>query len=318
MNSVPIEDIVKAFDLEVIYMGDNPKIGITTSDINRPGLQLTGFFDYFASERIQVIGKTEMTYLNGLDPQTRFERLCQFFKYDIPCLIVSRGMEVPDYLVEAAKKYHRPVFRSQLATTNLVSKLTSYLSSALAPRITRHGVLVDVYGVGVFLMGESGIGKSETALELIKRGHRLVADDAVEIKKVADNRLIGEAPELIRHFMEIRGIGIIDIKAMYGVGAVINNKPLDLVIQMELWDDNKEYDRLGLDEEYIEILGVKLPKIVLPVRPGRNLAIIVEVAARNFRLKNMGYHAARELDNRLNALMRMNREGRALPHSQDS
>ena len=212
-------------------------------------------------------------------------------------------MDIPDYLVECAVMYNRPVFRSQLVTTNLISRLTSYLSSALAPRITRHGVLVDVYGAGVFLMGESGIGKSETALELIKRGHRLVADDAVEIKKVAENRLIGEAPELIRHFMEIRGIGIIDIKAMYGVGAVINNKPLDIVIYMENWDNNKEYDRLGLVEEYIEILGVKLPKIVLPVRPGRNLAIIVEVAARNWRLKNMGYHAARELDNRLNELL---------------
>lgn len=296
MSSVPIESIVNAFDLEVIYVGNNVEIGVTTSDINRPGLQFAGFFDYFASERIQVLGKTEMTYLEGLEPEIRFKRLCQFFSYGIPCVIVSRGMDVPHYLIQAAMKYNRPVFRSQLVTTNLISKLTSYLSSALAPKITRHGVLVDVYGVGVFLMGESGIGKSETALELIKRGHRLVADDAVEIKKVADNRLIGEAPELIRHFMEIRGIGIIDIKAMYGVGAVINNKPLDLVIYMEFWDNNKEYDRLGLEEEYTEILGVKLPKIVLPVRPGRNLAIIVEVAARNWRLKNMGYHAAKPIE----------------------
>lgn len=308
MSIIPIENIIDALKLEVIYSGNNTAIGVTTSDINRPGLQFAGFFDYFASERIQVLGKVEMTYLQELDPTVRYERLCQFFSYDIPCVIISRGMEIPQYITETAAKYNRPVFRSQLATTNLVSKLISYLVSALAPRITRHGVLVDVYGAGVFLMGESGIGKSETALELIKRGHRLVADDAVEIKKVAESRLIGEAPELIRHFMEIRGIGIIDIKAMYGVGAVINNKPLDMVIFMEFWDNNKEYDRLGLVEEYTEILGVKLPKIVLPVRPGRNLAIIVEVAARNWRLKNMGYHAAQELDNRLNALIQMNKD----------
>lgn len=303
MNSVALDEVIKALNFEIVYRGDKTDIEVTTSDINRPGLQLAGFFDYFASERIQVLGKTEMTYLDGLKPEIRQERLCRLLSYDIPCIILSRGMDIPDYLVECAVMYNRPVFRSQLVTTNLISRLTSYLSSALAPRITRHGVLVDVYGAGVFLMGESGIGKSETALELIKRGHRLVADDAVEIKKVAENRLIGEAPELIRHFMEIRGIGIIDIKAMYGVGAVINNKPLDIVIYMENWDNNKEYDRLGLVEEYIEILGVKLPKIVLPVRPGRNLAIIVEVAARNWRLKNMGYHAARELDNRLNELL---------------
>ncbi|NLX69846.1 MAG: HPr kinase/phosphorylase [Clostridiales bacterium] len=307
MNSVALDEVIKALNFEIVYRGDKTDIEVTTSDINRPGLQLAGFFDYFASERIQVLGKTELTFLEGLSSEVRQERLCKLFSYEIPCLIVSRGMNIPGYITDCAVRYNRPVLRSQLATTNLVSRLTSYLSSALAPRITRHGVLVDVYGAGVFLMGESGIGKSETALELIKRGHRLVADDAVEIKKVAENRLVGEAPELIRHFMEIRGIGIIDIKAMYGVGAVINNKPLDIVIYMEVWDSNKEYDRLGLVEDYIEILGVKLPKIVLPVRPGRNLAIIVEVAARNWRLKNMGYHAARELDNRLNELIQMNK-----------
>jgi HPr kinase/phosphorylase len=307
LNSVGIDEVAKVLDFEFVYRGDRTDIEVTTSDINRPGLQLAGFFDYFASERIQVLGKTEMTYLEGLKPEIRQDRLCQLLSYDIPCIIISRNMDIPEYLMDCAVRYNRPVFRSRQATTTLISRLTSYLSSALAPRITRHGVLVDVYGAGVFLIGESGIGKSETALELIKRGHRLVADDAVEIKKVAENRLIGEAPELIRHFMEIRGIGIIDIKAMYGVGAVINNKPLDIVIYMENWDNNKEYDRLGLIEEHIEILGVKLPKIVLPVRPGRNLAIIVEVAARNWRLKNMGYHAARELDERLNELIQSNR-----------
>lgn len=309
MSSLPVENIIQTLDLEVIYCDeDTLSIDIDTSDINRPGLQFAGFFDYFAHDRIQVLGKVEMTYLEQLDPDIRARYLDEYFSYDIPCAIISRGMDIPDYILCHAKKYKRPVLRSDMTTTKLINKLIGYLDSQLAPRITKHGVLMDVYGVGIFLMGESGIGKSETALELIKRGHRLVADDAVEIKKVAEQRLIGEAPELIRHFMEIRGIGIIDIKAMYGVGAVINNKPLDLAIYLEFWDSNKEYDRLGLVEEYTEILGVKIPKIVIPVRPGRNLAIIVEVAARNWRLKKLGYNAAQELDDRLNALIQTNRE----------
>lgn len=309
MSSISIENIIDTLNLEIIYCDqDTLSIDIDTSDINRPGLQFAGFFDYFAHDRIQVLGKVEMTYLKQLDEDIRRKYLDKYFSYDIPCTIISRGMEIPDYILYYAKKYKRPILRSEMTTTKLINKLIGYLDSQLAPRITKHGVLVDVYGVGIFLMGESGIGKSETALELIKRGHRLVADDAVEIKKVAEQRLVGEAPELIRHFMEIRGIGIIDIKAMYGVGAIINNKPLDLAIYLEFWDDNKEYDRLGLVEEYTEILGVELPKIVIPVRPGRNLAIIVEVAARNWRLKKLGYHSARELDNRLNALISENEE----------
>lgn len=308
MTSIPIDNIVKELGLEVIYSSESQNIDVSTSDINRPGLQFAGFFDYFASERIQVLGKVEMTYLENMDPVAREMQLNRFFQYEFPCLIISRDMEIPDYILELSRKYKRLLLKSSLSTSTLIQKLINYLGSALAPKITRHGVLVDVYGAGVFLMGESGIGKSETALELVKRGHRLVADDAVEIKKVTDNRLIGESPELIRHFMEIRGIGIIDIKSMYGVGAVINNKPIDIVIYLEFWDNSKEYDRLGLTEEYTEILGVKIPKIVIPVRPGRNLAIIVEVAARNWRLKHMGYNAAQELDNRLNALIEMNRD----------
>ncbi|HHY81096.1 MAG TPA: HPr kinase/phosphorylase [Clostridiales bacterium] len=303
MSSISIEDMIRVLDMEVVYEGKSLSIDIETSDINRPGLQFAGFFDYFAAERIQVIGKVEMTYLDSMDPEIRKERLDRFFGSGIPCVLISRNMEVPEYLLEAAKKYGCPIIRSCKVTTSIIHRMINYLDSALAPRITRHGVLVDVYGVGVLLMGESGIGKSETALELIKRGHRLVADDAVEIKKVAENRLIGDSPELIRHFMEIRGIGIIDIKAMYGIGAVINTKAIDMVIYLEFWDNNKEYDRLGLTEDYMEILGVKLPKVVLPVRPGRNLAIIVEVAVRNWRLKHMGYNAAQELDKRLNSLI---------------
>ncbi|WP_129723673.1 HPr(Ser) kinase/phosphatase [Xylanivirga thermophila] len=309
MSSIPIDDLTRSLDLETLYCEEeHTAVDIDTSDINRPGLQFAGFFDYFASDRMQVLGKVEMNYLEQLNPVVRDERLDVYFSYDIPCLIVARDMEVPEYIMKYAKKYKRPVFSSKRVTTALINKLISYLDSQLAPRVTRHGVLVDVYGVGIFLAGESGIGKSETALELVKRGHRLVADDAVEIKKVAENRLIGESPELIRHFMEIRGIGIIDIKSMYGVGSVINNKPLDLVIYLEFWDEKKEYDRLGLSEEYTDILGVKLPKLVIPVRPGRNLAIIVEVAARNWRLKKLGYNAAKELDDRLNALIEMHNE----------
>lgn len=308
MSRISIEDMIQILDMEVVYEGNALSIDIETSEINRPGLQFAGFFDYFAIDGIQVIGKGEMTYLESMDPEIRKERLERFFSADIPCVLVCRNMEVPQYLLDPAVKYRCPIIRSQKATTSVVHRLINYLDSALAPRITRHGVLVDVYGEGVLLMGESGIGKSETALELIKRGHRLVADDAVEIKKVAENRLIGESPELIRHFMEIRGIGIIDIKAMYGIGAVINTKAIDMVVQLEFWDSNKEYDRLGLGEEYTEILGAKLPKVVLPVRPGRNLAIIIEVAVRNWRLKHMGYNAAQELDNRLATMMKANAE----------
>lgn len=303
MSCVTVENLIKELELEVAYDGDSAEIDITTSDINRPGLQFSGFFDYFAQDRIQILGKVEMTYLECMDSGLREERLDKFFRHDIPCAIISRNMEIPDYIMKVASRYKRPILRSKMVTTSLIHKLIIYIDSVLAPTTTRHGVLVDVYGVGVLLMGESGIGKSETALELVKRGHRLVADDAVDIKRVAENRLIGESPPLIRHFMEIRGVGIIDVKAMYGVGAVINNKPLDIVIFMENWDNKKEYDRLGLSQEYSEILGVKLPKIVIPVRPGRNLAIIVEVAAISWRLKNMGYFAAQELNDRLNTLI---------------
>lgn len=308
MSCVLLHDLIKELELEVIYDAETADIEVTTSDINRPGLQFSGFFDFFASDRIQIIGKVEMTYLECLPSDLREQRLEQFFEYNFPCTIVTRNMEIPEYMLAAAKKYKKPLLRSFMVTTSLIHKLIIYIDSVLAPTTTRHGVLVDVYGVGVLLMGESGIGKSETALELIKRGHRLVADDAVDIKRVAENRLIGESPPLIRHFMEIRGVGIIDIKAMYGVGAVINNKPLELVIFMEVWDNKKEYDRLGLTQEYAEILGVKLPKIVIPVKPGRNLAIIVEVAARSWRLKNMGYFAAQELNDRLNNMINANNQ----------
>ncbi|MCK5130241.1 MAG: HPr kinase/phosphorylase [Clostridiales bacterium] len=300
MAKVKIENFVKELELEVLYDAELEEIEILTANLNRPGLQLAGFFDYFATDRIQVLGKVEMTYLTEfLNLEQRLLIIEKFLEYDIPCVLVSRGQEVPDEIMEIAKKYKRPFFRSNLITTKLFHSAISYLDMLLAPQVSRHGVLMDINGVGVYLIGESGIGKSETALEMVKRGHRLVADDVVDICKVGRNQLIGESPESIRHFMEIRGVGIIDVRQMYGVGSVINKKTIDLVIRMEVWETEKSYERLGLTDDFITILGVKLTEIVIPVRPGRNLAIIIEVAARNYRLKYMGYNSAAELSDRL-------------------
>lgn len=302
MVLIPVDELARDLDLEVIYGGDGKPVEFQTSDINRPGLQLAGYFGYFLTDtaaRLQVIGKIEMAYLNTMNSDERLKRLDKFFCYPIPCLIISRGMDAPKEMIDVAQKYNRPLLKTGLITTRLYHKAIDYLDARLAPSITQHGELVDVYGLGILIIGESGIGKSETSLELVKMGNRLVSDDAVEIKRVADNRLIGQAPEVGRYFMEIRGIGIIDVKSMYGVGAVINSKSIDLVIQLEMWDKSSNYDRLGTDEEYTQILGVKLPKLIIPVRPGRNLAAIIEIAARNFRLKNIGYNAYDELERRI-------------------
>ena len=247
-----------------------------------------------------------MTYLETLDPEKRRAVLEKYMSYPLPCIIVCWGMTPPREMLEIATAQNIPVLQSKDQTTGLTYRATNYLNRELAPHVTRHGVLVDVYGVGVLLTGESGVGKSEVALDLVRRGHQLCADDVVDICRVAENSLVGECPEMVRHFMEIRGIGIIDIRAMYGVGSVVRSKSIDMVIHMEHWDNSKEYDRLGLKEETTDILGVKVPYQVMPVRPGRNLAIIVEVAARNLSLKQMGYSAARELDRRLNALIAQN------------
>ena len=284
------------------------EMDINVTDINRPGLQFTGFYEYFAYERPQVIGKVEMTYLESLAPEKRSEVLEKYMSYPLPCIIVCWGMTPPRELLTLADENGIPVFQSKNKTTRLTFLTINYLNRELAPHITRHGVLVDVYGVGVLLTGESGVGKSELALELVRRGHQLCADDVVDICRVSDDRLIGESPAMVRHFMEIRGIGIIDIRAMYGVGSVILTKSIDMEIHMENWDSQKEYDRLGLQEETTSILDVKVPYQVMPVRPGRNLAVIVEVAARNHSLKRMGYSAAHELDRRLNALIAQNSE----------
>ena len=297
------KDFARELELVEVVPPSREEWDIQHADVNRPGMQFCDFYEYFAYERPQVIGKVEMTYLERLEPGIRRERLQKYFSYAIPCVIICRGMEVPLELLEEARKQGIAVYRSPLQTTRLSFNCVTYLNRKLAPRITRHGVLMDVYGVGVLLTGDSGAGKSEAALELIKRGHQLVADDVVDICRVTDNRLVGECPETIRHFMEIRGIGVIDIRAMYGISAVTTSKSIDLVMHMEPWVEGKAYDRLGLTEDYITILGVKVPRQLLPVRPGRNLAIIIEVAARDLSLKRMGYNAASELDRRLREMI---------------
>lgn len=296
-------DFAKVLNLTELSPSTTTEWDIRSADLNRPGMQLCGFYEYFAFERPQVIGKVEMTYLENLEPEVRRNVLKKYFSYDLPCVIICRGMTPPEDLLSAARARNIAVYQTNMVTTKFTFTAINYLNRCLAPRVTRHGVLVNVFGMGVLLTGESGVGKSEAALELVKRGHQLVADDVVDICRVSDTRLTGECPEMVRHFMEIRGIGIIDIKAMYGVGSVATSKSIDLVMHMEHWVAGKEYDRLGLNDDYITILGVKVPHQILPVRPGRNLAIIVEVAARNLSLKRMGYSAAHELDRRLNEMI---------------
>lgn len=299
MKTISINEIIKNMHLETVYISKGMKnIEIAGSEASRPGLQLTGFFKIFSYERIQVIGNQELEYMLTLDLETRRERLRKIFEYKIPAMIITGGYEgFPEFL-EFAEEFERPLFKTELPATKFISKLLGYLDDVLAPKTTIHGVLVEVFGMGILLVGKSGVGKSETALELLKRGHRLVADDAVEITRI-DEMLKGTSPELIRHFMEIRGIGILDIKRLYGLGAVKKWEAIDLAINLEQWDRQKEYDRVGIDENYLDILGVKIPKLTIPVKPGRNLAMIVEVAARNNRQKQFGYNAAIELDNKL-------------------
>lgn len=299
MEYVTIDKLIEDLELEIIYEADGmERVKISASEVNRPGLPLAGYMDVFAYDRLQIIGKVEWCYCNSLDYELRFKRFEQLFSYPIPAIIFSRGLEVFPEVIELAQKYNRTVLKTEITTTKLVNRLINYLDYVLAPEMIVHGVLVEVYGLGILITGESGVGKSETALELIKRGHRLVADDVVEIKKV-EGELRGQSPEVVRYFMEIRGIGILDIERLYGVGAIKSEEFIDLVIELEFWDSKKEYDRLGLDEVYIELLGEKVPKLTIPVRPGRNIAMIVEVAARNARQKMLGYNAAEELSKKI-------------------
>lgn len=300
MAKISLDRFTRALNLEVLESCGKDSLEIETSEITRPGLQLAGFFDYFAFNRVQVFGKVEAAYVDLMSAGERLRAFDRLFSYKIPCAVISRELEPSSEMLSMIKKHGRVLMRSNQATSKLEHTLINYLVAELAPCITVHGVLMDVYGIGILLTGESGIGKSETALELVKRGHRLVADDAVQIKRVNEQRLVGEPPELLRHLMEIRGIGIINVEYMYGISSVISNKSVDLVIHLENWQSSKEYDRLGDQEDFMEILDVCVPKILVPVRPGRNLAIIIEVAARNQRLKTTGYSALQELLERRN------------------
>ena len=293
------EEFAKALGLTVIS-GTRRQHGmrIRVADLCRPGLQFAGYFDVFASERPQLICKTEMAYLNSLSPEVRDQRLDRYFSYEMPCIVIARGMPCPPALLQQAVRHGVPIYGTPYETSAFTGMAIGYLSEALAPRQTCHGVLLDVFGVGVLITGESGIGKSECALELIKRGHQLVADDVVDISRVG-SKLVGESPEMVRDFMELRGIGIVDIKSIFGIGAVLRRKTINIVIHLEIWSADKDYDRLGTREQTTEILGVSLPLIEMPVRSGRNLAIIMEIAARNWRLKSEGYNAVAELDRRL-------------------
>lgn len=299
MVKVRTKDIIKKFDLELLSGEEGVDRPITVSDISRPGIEMAGYFAYYPAERIQLLGKTELSFfatLSDAEKRSRMDQLCT----DItPGIIVSREMEVPVELLEASERECVPVMRSQMKTTRLSSHLTNYLEGKLAPTTAVHGVLVDIYGVGVLITGKSGVGKSETALELVKRGHRLVADDCVEIRQEDQDTLVGSSPELIEHLLEIRGLGIINVMTLFGAGAVRGHKRISLVINLELWDQNKQYDRLGLEEEKMRIMDTDLTRLTIPVRPGRNLAVIIEVASMNFRLKRMGMNAAEQFSARL-------------------
>lgn len=296
--TVALSKIINDLKLEEVYIADSHTV-IETMEVNRPGLQIAGFFDYFDPKRIQIFGMVENTYLSGLTEEERYKRIDALLGTKMPAIIITRDIEVFPELLELAEKHGVNVLRTAMGTSSFMSALIAFLNVELAPRITRHGVLVEVYGEGVLILGESGVGKSETAIELMKRGHRLVADDAVEIKRVSSKTLVGTSPEIIRHFIEIRGIGIVDVQKIFGMGAIKETEKIDLIINLEAWQKGKQYDRLGLVDQHTNILGIDVPSLTVPVRPGRNLAIIFEIAAMNNRQRRMGYNAAEELNNRI-------------------
>lgn len=299
MKSIRVGKMVEELRLEILAGHEGLNRQIDTSALSRPGLELAGYVDHYPAERVQVLGLKELGFFQSLSPLQKIESLERLFLEETPCFVIAHGQEAPGELLEMAEKRQIPVLRSPLSTTAIISKLSSFLSRELAPSTTVHGVLVEIYGVGVLITGGSGVGKSETALELVKRGHRLVADDAVEIRQPAENVLIGQAPELIRHLLEIRGMGIIDVATLFGAGAIRIRHKVSIVCHLEIWDDQKQYDRLGLDDDKVKILDSYLPRITIPVRPGRNIAVIIEVAAMNYRLKLMGMNAAENFAHRL-------------------
>ena len=298
--SVSLEKLITALGMEPVYLPEAASnLFISSADVNRPGLHLAGFVEHFEPTRVQILGKMESAYLESLDPEVRKQRIDSLLSKKIPALVVTRSLEIYPEMIDSAKTYGIPLLKTADSTSSFMSSLISILNVELAPRITRHGVLVEVYGEGMLLLGESGVGKSETAIELVKRGHRLIADDAVEIRKVSNRTLVGSSPENIRHFLEMRGVGIINARRLFGMGAVKMTEKIDLIVQLEIWDPKKTYDRMGIENEYMDILGINIPSITIPVKPGRNLAIILEVAAMNNRQKKMGYNAAQELLQRL-------------------
>lgn len=300
MAKVKTIDLIDEFQLELVCGEEGVNRPITTSDLSRPGLEIAGYFDYYPADRIQILGMTELSFFSKLNDAERISRMQMLCSDITPCIIITRDLEVPKELLMASESVSVPVLRTSMKTTRFSSRLTNFLESKLAPTTAVHGVLVDIYGVGVMITGKSGVGKSETALELVKRGHRLVADDCVEIRQEDDDTLVGNSPELIEHLLEIRGVGIINVMTLFGAGAVRSHKRISLVINLELWDQQKNYDRLGLEEEKVRIIDTDITRMNIPVRPGRNIAVIIEVAAMNFRLKRMGVNTAQQFTEKLN------------------
>ena len=297
---IALSKIVEEFQFEVVVRPEHfDEIMIETPEVNRPGLALAGFYEVFDGQRIQLIGEAETRYLQSLEPSTKRVMLQNFVDAKPVAILYTHDLPVDDALIERAVKRQVPVLRTKVKTSPIMSSLIASLNNHLAPRITRHGGLVEVYGEGLLLLGDSGVGKSETAIELVKRGHRLIADDAVEIKRVSEKTLVGSAPEMIRHYIELRGIGIVDVRRLFGMGAIKDTERIDLVIQLENWVEGKMYDRFGMEEEHVNILGLEIPSVTVPVRPGRNLAIILEIAAMNNRQKRMGYNTAAEFNKKL-------------------
>ncbi len=301
MYSVPLSSLVEKFNLEIVYAAtDYEKIRLTVEDVGRPGMPLTGYFDHFEPMRLQVMGNVEYSYAQKMCPEEREAVYDRLFSYKFPALLIARNLPLDDMCVKMAKIHNVTLLRSKDATSTIVSAIIAYLKNELAPRITRHGVLVEIYGVGLLLIGESGLGKSEAAIELLKRGHRLIADDAVEIRKVSSGSLVGTSPKLIRNYVELRGIGIVNVAKLFGMGAVKEENEIDLVVDIVPWNNQVAYDRLGLEDQYMEILDVKVPMNTIPITPGRNLAVILEVAAMNSRQRKMGYNPAKEFTEQMN------------------
>ena len=305
--SVPLKELVEAFSLEIVYQAtDYDKIQLTVEDVSRPGLQLAGYFDHFAPMRLQVMGNVEASYIEKLSEAERAMTFDRLLSYKFPAFLVARDIPIVPELLEMARKHDVTLLRSKEATSAIVSAIITYLKSALATRITRHAVLMEIYGEGLLLMGESGMGKSETAIELLRRGHRLIADDAVEIRRVSGDTLVGTSPEIVRNYIELRGIGIINVAKLFGMGAVKVENEVNFIVNVVPWDSQATYDRLGLEDQYTELLGVKIPSYTIPISPGRNLAVILEVAAMNNRQRKMGYNPAKEFTEQMNKHFQMN------------